>query len=97
MTPAQPPLPTAWNLPFQPPAGSQTSTLISESSVGFTVAATRQNGNRVLNRRAAGGGEAPAVAGGGRAPAEMVGARVIVGVGSVNDVRPAAGRVAFGV
>src|SRR5229473_1208908 len=42
MTPAQPPLPTPWNLPFQPLAGSHTSTLISESDVGLMVAATRQ-------------------------------------------------------
>src|SRR5579862_3862897 len=46
MTPAQPPLPTAWNLPFQPLVGSQTSTLISESLVGLMVAATRQNSGR---------------------------------------------------
>src|SRR4249919_2135742 len=44
MTPAQPPLPTAWNLPFHPLAGSQTSVLMSESLVGVSVAATRQNG-----------------------------------------------------
>jgi hypothetical protein len=53
MTPAQPPLPTAWNLPFHAVsaaaapsargAGSQTSILMSESLVGVSVAATRQN------------------------------------------------------
>src|SRR5579859_335208 len=43
MTPAHPPLPTAWNLPFQFAAGSQISTLMSESAVGVSVAATRQN------------------------------------------------------
>src|SRR3954451_2187543 len=43
MTPAQPPLPTAWNLPFHPLAGSQTSILMSESLVGVSVATTRQN------------------------------------------------------
>src|SRR5262245_58202546 len=45
MTPAHPPLPTAWNLPFHAlaEAGSQTSTLMSESLVGGNVAATRQN------------------------------------------------------
>src|ERR1051326_7648846 len=48
MTPAQPPLPTAWNLLFQPFVGSQTSTLMSESVVGFRVAATRQNSGRSL-------------------------------------------------
>ena len=45
--PAQPPLPTAWNLPFQSAAGSQTSTLMSESLVGLSVAATRQNSGRL--------------------------------------------------
>src|SRR5713226_9542306 len=90
MTPAQPPLPTAWNLPFQPPAGSQTSTLISESLIGFNVAATRQNANSVLNARAAAGAEvaAPAGAGGVKAPAETVCASVIVVFGSVSDARP---------
>src|SRR5262245_11688400 len=47
MTPAQPPFPTAWNLPFQPFAGSHTSILMSESVVGVSVAATRQNDGRV--------------------------------------------------
>src|SRR4029434_1029704 len=49
IAPAQPPLPTAWNLPFHPLAGSQTSTLISESLEGLSVAATRQNAGRFLN------------------------------------------------
>src|SRR3979490_432122 len=43
IAPLNAPLPTAWNLPFQPDAGSQTSILISESLVGVSVAATRQN------------------------------------------------------
>src|SRR4051794_29736860 len=43
IVPAHPPLPTAWNLPFQPDAGSHTSILISESGDGVSVAATRQN------------------------------------------------------
>src|SRR5262245_3700492 len=47
MVPAQPPLPTASNLPFQPDAGSQISTLMSESLVGISVAVTRQNAGRV--------------------------------------------------
>ena len=41
-TPLKAPLPTAWNFPFQPAAGSQTSILMSESPVGASVAATRQ-------------------------------------------------------
>src|SRR6186997_31830 len=48
MTPAQPPLPTAWNLPFQPFTGNQTSTLISESLLGLRVTATRQKSGRSL-------------------------------------------------
>src|SRR5205807_1800901 len=49
MTPAQPPLPTAWNFPFHPTAGSQTSILMSESDDGVSVAATRQKAGRRLN------------------------------------------------
>src|SRR5262249_27476354 len=48
MTPAQPPLPTAWNLPFQPFAGSHTSILISQSDEGLSVAATPQKSGRAL-------------------------------------------------
>src|SRR5690349_12902624 len=48
MTPAQPPLPTPWNLPFQELAGSHTSTLMSESDVGLIVTATRQKSGRSL-------------------------------------------------
>src|SRR4051794_20187914 len=43
MDPAHPPFPTASNLPFHPVCGNQTSTLMSESSDGVRVAATRQN------------------------------------------------------
>jgi hypothetical protein len=41
--PAQPPLPTAWNVPFHPDIGIHTSTLMSESVLGASVAVTRQN------------------------------------------------------
>jgi len=41
MAPDQPPFPTARYLPFQPETGSHTSILISESGVGWSVAATR--------------------------------------------------------
>src|ERR1700722_11915904 len=40
--PAQPKLPAVKSLPFQPDSGSHTSILISESMLGFNVAATRQ-------------------------------------------------------
>src|ERR1017187_2932979 len=53
MVPAQPPLPTAWNFPFQPDSGSQTSIWMSESLVGFSVAATRQKAGSSLYWRAA--------------------------------------------
>ena len=48
IVPAHPPLPTAWNLLFHVLAGSQTSTLISESLEGLRVAATRQNSGSSL-------------------------------------------------
>src|SRR5688572_10631055 len=49
MLPFQPPLPTARNLPFQPATGSQISILMSDSLVGFNVAATRQKAGRSAN------------------------------------------------
>src|SRR5437867_6665643 len=48
MEPAQPPLPTAWNFPFQFASGIHTSILISESLDGFSVAATLQNAGSCL-------------------------------------------------
>src|SRR5580704_4715391 len=45
MLPAHAPLPTDSSFPFQP-AGIQTSILISESAVGFSVAATRHRAGR---------------------------------------------------
>src|SRR5262245_50812420 len=42
MVPAQPPFPTARNLPFQFSAGSHTSTSICESDDGESVRTTRQ-------------------------------------------------------
>src|SRR5215467_794497 len=49
MAPAHPPLPTAWNFPFQPSAGIQISTLMSESLVGVSVAVMRQNSGNFSN------------------------------------------------
>src|SRR5262245_57999262 len=47
MFPFQPPLPTASNLPFQfAVAGIHTSIFMSDSVVGFSVAAIRQNAGR---------------------------------------------------
>jgi hypothetical protein len=58
IAPLNPPLPTAMNLPFQPAVGSQTSILMSESRLGFNVAATRAECRRLrkgcgLSRRGA--------------------------------------------
>src|SRR6185295_5047866 len=64
MLPFHPPLPTAWNFPFHPAAGSHTSILISESVDGLSVAATRQNAGSVLKARGL-----PPPSGGLKAPA----------------------------
>src|SRR5689334_22492752 len=63
------PWPTATNLPFQPVAGSQTSTLMSESLVGVSVACTRQNAGMSLYDPAPTPGGAPGEAGCWKAPA----------------------------
>src|SRR5687767_6751525 len=47
MVPAQPPLPTPANFPFQLPSGSQTSKTICDSAVGAMTPATRQKGGRL--------------------------------------------------
>ena len=48
MLPAQPPLPTPENLPFQFCSGSHTSKRMCESLVGAISPATRQNGGRLV-------------------------------------------------
>src|SRR6476469_2564159 len=61
MEPAHAPLPTCWNLPFQPLSGSHSSLLISESEDGVSVSWTRQKaGSPVM----AFGASAPGDAGG---------------------------------
>ena len=62
MVPAQPPLPTAWNLPFHPDEGSHTSILMSESLLGVSVAATRQKAGSAANAWAAAPPRPPAAA-----------------------------------
>ena len=47
MIPAQPPLPTPANFPFQLASGSQTSKAICDSGVGAMTPATRQKGGRL--------------------------------------------------
>ncbi len=63
IAPLNAPFPTAWNLPFHPEAGSHTSILMSESLVGFNVAATRQKAGSAVKSPAslcASGVNAPA-------------------------------------
>src|SRR6188768_3688405 len=81
MVPFQPPLPTACSLPFQPAIGSQTSILMSDSLVGVSVAATRQNAGRSAS---AAPPRPPACA---RAPAATDAANVTVPFVSLADDR----------
>src|ERR1700733_12219313 len=80
MVPAQPPLPTAWNFPFQSVVGSQTSILMSESAEGVSVAATRQKVGSWLNCGVAG-----PVPGRVNAPAGTTWTRLIEVFGSARD------------
>src|SRR5262245_50213316 len=80
--PFQPPLPTIRNLPFQLDAGSHSSILMSESAVGLSVAATRQNAGRSAN-----GLPPPRPPGCENAPAATASAAVIVAFGSAADAR----------
>src|SRR6476620_1932607 len=73
--PFQPPLPTTSNLPFQLDAGIHNSIFISESFVGFIVAATRQNAGRSAKGLAPPRPPRPA---GAKAPAATASAVVIV-------------------
>src|SRR5439155_9580051 len=78
MAPAQPPLPRAWNFPFHPRAGSQTSILMSESDEGVSVAATRQKAGKRLNCCTAAG----PIPGSVNPPAGTIWAKVIEVFGS---------------
>src|SRR5438876_12446674 len=80
MVPAQPPLPTAWNFPFQARAGRQTSILTSESNEGVSVAATRQKAGSWLNC-----GTAGPIPGSVNPPAGTIWAKVIEVFGSTRD------------
>src|ERR1700676_5372581 len=80
MSPFQPPLPTAWNLPFQLDMGSQVSVLMMESREGVRVNATRQNAGRSANSVAA-------LAGGVNCPAGTTCAEVTDAFGRVSDIR----------
>src|SRR5580658_7105714 len=87
MTPAHPPLPTAWNFPFHPEAGSQTSILMSESSLGFKVAATRQNAGRSLKPTAGAAVPPKVLPGGVNSPAATDWASVTVVFGRDSETR----------
>src|SRR5215470_3007580 len=80
MVPSHPPLPTTCSLRFQPAVGSHTSTLMSESLDGVSVASTRQNSGTALY-----GSGRPA--GGTNAPAATNFALLIFACGRDNDVR----------
>src|SRR5580698_10394647 len=86
--PVQPPLPLASNFPFHPAAGSQSSILMSESALGFSVAATRQNAGRSLNTALGSPPRPrPLPAGTVNAPAATDCARVIVVCGKERPLR----------
>jgi hypothetical protein len=88
MVPAQPPLPTARNFPFQFSAGSQISISMCESGVGARTAAMRQWAGR-----ATGCCPRPAVDG----PAATSSAAVMVISGPASDLRLSHGVAAASV
>src|SRR5213594_2239431 len=87
IVPAHPPLPTAWNFPFHPDSGSQTSTLMSESLEGASAASTRQNAGRLRNAWPMAAGGLGVAAGGVNAPGSTMRASVIVACGRAIDAR----------
>src|ERR1700722_3533128 len=96
MEPAHPPFPTASYFRFQLAVGIQISTLMSESAVGFRVAATRQNGGSTLAaaaRALAGGSPAPGrkPSGGVNSPAGTDCASVMTVSGNTNLARVSQG------
>src|SRR5262245_17043812 len=82
MTPANPPPPTAWNLPFHPEGGIQTSKL----TAGLTRPTTRHADGVSIGRGAC-AGAAPAGTGGVNGPAGTSAADTIVVSGSESDFR----------
>src|SRR6185295_422096 len=87
MAPPHPPFPTARNLPFQPDAGIQTSILMSESLVGLSVAATRQNAGKSLNGSLCAAPRPPGAWGITNEPAATDSASEIVVLGSACALR----------
>src|SRR5437762_4179323 len=80
MDPANAPLPTCWNLPFQPETGIHTSVLMSESDEGVIVSSSRQNAGRL----AIGRGVSVPATGGVNDPAGTRYAAVILASASFN-------------
>src|SRR5215467_14964443 len=72
------------NFPFQCSDGIQTSVFISESEVGLSSAATRQNAGSRLNDACCAGANEGSV----KAPASTASARVIVAAGRASVERP---------
>ena len=82
------PFPTAWSFPFQPSAGIHTSTLMSESLEGVSVAITRQKaGSASYCRACPADSERPGGIGGTKAPAATASAPVTVPWGSASEAR----------
>src|SRR5262252_4479554 len=101
IAPAQPPLPTARNLPFQFFVGSQSSTLMFESEVGLSTIVTLQCSGIGRGGGAFAGGGGPAPAGGVKMPSATVVAAVMLARSSLTPascshgmLRPAASAVA---
>src|SRR5215471_14266483 len=85
--PAYPPTPIPSSLPFHSETGSQTSSLMSESEVGFASATTRQNAGRLLYKSASSLSALFGVGGPLNVPAATVCASVIVVLGIFAAVR----------
>src|SRR5271166_4532458 len=82
MLPAHAPLPTDSSFPFQAESGIQTSILISESLVGLSITATRQNGGSFEKLGAGNPGNVGTTPGGSEScPAATVSAKVTVACG----------------
>src|ERR1700690_3105273 len=79
MLPAKPPLPVPLKRSFQPDWGIQISTRMSESGLGFSVAATRQKAGRSVSGLPVGGRKVPEV---------TSSALVMVVCGNCKAVRP---------
>src|SRR5262245_58266838 len=101
IAPAQPPLPTARNLPFQFFVGSQSSTLMFESGVGLSTIVTLQCSGIGSGGGAFAGGGRPPPGGGVKMPSATVVAAVTLARSSLTPascshgmLRPAANAVA---